>query len=476
MSSETNRKVYRSAYVGKTRIWFFFVIFLFLDGLFLHFFAAIRFDERGPAGGDFPIYFLPEDIFTIAWIVVGLILQFFIIYLGFLFKFVREPKYEIFPKSESAEEEISYHYFSVEQLIAFLDSIATTLDKKPIKYHKIYVLKNPISKMFSFSIFGRKYIVLDPALLQIAQTHELRAFLVQNMMLVSTRLSLIRIVHSQAQYLWFVILLPIAFRFTREILSYLYILDKFDTNYFLATLFIVVGLIIAVIILRPIHLRVLRYSSSRVIFLIDILSADVVGKRAMINMMVKQGQRWEIISVLVEEFRWLEQLEKGNLYSYEEYRLLELVQKFPLDQLNAELAIRMAPYIYMREKLTNLKDLYECDILEFEFTVQKAQERLQEKRKQYITDIKTKFEEKKIERIPSDARLAMQTGLVDWSDIDVNRDTILSENEIETLMESVSRKTKKQQRKKLFAYEGLSSDFSAVERRILNIFHNVSEM
>jgi hypothetical protein len=136
----------------------------------------------------------------------------------------------------------------------------------------------------------------------------------------------------------------------------------------------------------------------------------------------------------------------------------------------------MAPYIYMRERLTNLKDLYECDILEFEFTVQKAQERLQEKRKLYITDIKTKFEEKKIERIPSDARLAMQTGLVDWSDIDVNRDTILSENEIETLMQSVSRKTKKKQRKKLFAYEGLSSDFSAVERRILNIFHNVSEM
>ncbi|OLS25748.1 MAG: hypothetical protein HeimC3_13270 [Candidatus Heimdallarchaeota archaeon LC_3] len=473
MSSDTNQKVYRSAYVGKTRIWVFFVVFLLLNGLFLLFFAMIRFDDAQSA--DIPIYFLPFDIFTWGWIIIGIILQFLIIYLGFIFKFFREPKYEIYPNDKSTEKTV-YHYFSIEQLIAFLDAISTTLDKKPIKYHKVYVLKNPVSKMFSFSLFRRKYLVLDPALLQIAQTQELRAFLVQNMLLVSTRLSVIRMVHSQAQYLWFVILIPIGYRFLREIFLYLIDLSRLDPNYFLATLFIFVAIIFTVIILRPIHLRVLRFSSSRVVFLTDILSADVVGKRAMINMLVKQGQRWEIISVLVEEFRWLEQLEKGTLYSYEEYRLLELVQKFPLDQLNTELAKRMAPYIYMREKLRNLKNYYETDILEIEFTIQKAQEKLQEKRKLYIEDIRKKYEKKQIERIPNDARLAFQTGIADWTQMDVNHDSILSEKEIELLIDSVSKKKKKKDRKKLFAYEGQSSDFSGVEARILNIFQNVKDM
>ncbi|MFW9929953.1 MAG: hypothetical protein ACFFD1_11225, partial [Candidatus Thorarchaeota archaeon] len=260
----------KSTYSGKKRFWFFFGIFLLLDVLFLYLFAGIRFDNNDPTG---LLRFLPLDIYTIVWIFTGLIAQFLIITFGFLIKFSREPKYEIYP-NYAGTEAVVYHNFDIEQLLSFIDIVAKSINEKPIEYNKIYILKNPLSKMFSFSIFNRNYIVLDLALLQIAQTQELKSYLVQNMLLISTRLSIIRMVHMQAQYLWMVILTPITFRFIRELISFFYVPDKFNLNYVVATFIVLFVLIVTAGILRPLHLKVLSFSSSKVVLLIDIIAAE----------------------------------------------------------------------------------------------------------------------------------------------------------------------------------------------------------
>lgn len=415
------------------------------------------------------------DPYTISWLVIGLVLQLFLVFFGFRIRFFYEPKYEIYPHDDSPPD-ISYHYFGRDQLIAFIDSVANSLGSVQVKYHKIYVLKDLTSNMFSFSFLRRRNIVLDPALLQIAQTQELRASIAHHMMMLRTRLSLIRTVQYQSQYLWTVILLPPAYIFMREFFGMIFLSEyySFDLRYVISILFAFIGIIIAVLILRPLHLAILDQASKRVTFLADLLAADVVGKRAMINMLIKQGQRWEVTSVLLEEFRWLDKLEKGKVYSFDESRLLQLVQKYPLDKLDVELARRMAPTIYIRDKIYALREYYGCNFIDEEFMLQEAREKIREKRKMYIDEIRQKIVTKQLERTPDDARLSIQTELVDWGQFDTNKDAILSQKDIEVLVNAIDKKKVKNS-KRLFAYEVGSSGFINVESRILNVFRNVYE-
>ena len=460
----------RPTFKSKVIIWVIFYSFIILDILFLFIFASFRIDRQSL------IFFLPLDKYTIIWLFAGLLLQTFLVFIGFRIRFFYEPKYEIYPHDDSPPD-ISYHYFGRDQLLAFIDTVANSLGSTPVKYHKIFVLKDITSSTFSFNFLGRRNIVLDPALLQIAQTQELRASIVHHMMMLRTRLSLVRTVQYQSQYLWTVILLPPVYIFIREFFKMIFLPDNypFDLRYSISILFAFIALIVAVLILRPLHLAILDRASKRVIFLADLLAADIVGKRAMINMLIKQGQRWEVTLVLLEEFRWLDQLENGKIYSYDECRLLQVVQIYPLDKLDVELARRMAPMIYIRDKIYNLREYYGCNFIDEEFMLQEAREKILDKRNNYIDEIRQRAATRQIDRIPDDARLSTQTELVDWGQFDTNKDAILSQKDIEILINAIDKKKVKNS-KRLFAYEVGSSGFISVESRILNVFRNVYEI
>jgi hypothetical protein len=413
-----------------------------------------------------------NDPFTLFLWPGAFILQNLMVFWGFWSLYRKEEHYELYPINQS--EQIKYHYFDSQQLLVFINLVTRAVTGKSESYSKIYVTKEPKPNLFSFQILGKRVIILNPTILQIAETQELRASLAIDAS-ITGHSSFIRIYAQQMGKFYF---LPFIIPFIPIIRETIIILGEpreYSLNTLVILLFTVIGLFVVMSSIRWLHTILLKTSNRNLILHADYKAAKLVGARAVINTLLKLGQRQEAIEILLDEVRFLEELERGRIWegSFEESKLLKLVQRFPISQINRDVALELAPEIFLRERFGTLRSVYLCNIIDEEEIIKEAKKRLKKKRAEFIEEWKNKEND---EQIPEsvDLALRLESSIRIEEELGINPESVINETEIEKLVNEILKKP----RRPLFVHELAKTTLWSLEPpicdRIINIWQNLS--
>ena len=426
----------------------FFALYFISDLIILFFVLCIR-ATSDPS--KFGIKFLFEPIVYVA--LPGLFLvQHLMVFLGFLSVTRKEDKYMLFPSDESGDR--TYHYFTPQQLLIFIEISSKSISGKDNDYDKIFVTNEPKPNLFSYSLFGRKTIVLHPTILQVAETQELRAGLVIDLELAS-KSSIIRVYASQHGKFFFIPFIGPLLYYIREIaiLVFFYPNKEGNTNpiqMVLLMIFFILGFFILMTILSKILSSFINTANRNYVIHADLKAAESVGARAVINYLLKLGHRQEAIEVILDEILYLEELEKGKIIeSLERNRILKLVQMFPIASIDRDLALEMAPEIFITQKIDVLQNVYHCDFPNREQLIKNSVDQLLKERRKFINEWKEKYKKHDPnQQIP--ASVDLQLNLEKSINIETfDLKSTLNDEEIAVLIEEITKKPKRN----LFVHE-----------------------
>ena len=358
----------------------------------------------------------------------------------------------LFPKDESGER--TYHYFTPQQLLIFIEISSKSISGKDNDYDKIYVTNEPKPNMFSYSLFGRRTIVLHPTILQVAETQELRAGLVIDLELAS-KSSIIRIYASQHSKFFFLPFIGPLLYYIREIAILVFFDASKEGNSnpiqtVLLMIFFILGFFALMSILSKIMSAFLNTANRNYMIHADLKAAELVGAQAVINYLLKLGHRQEAIEVILDEILYLEELEKGKIIeSLERNRILKLVQKFPIASIDRDLALEMAPEIFITQKIDILQDVYHCVFPNREQLIKDSVHELLLERRKFINHWKEEYEKNDTNvQIPASVDLQIYlTKCINIETFDLK--SSLNDEEIAILIEEINKKPKRN----LFAHE-----------------------
>ncbi|MFV2014832.1 MAG: hypothetical protein ACC656_05360 [Candidatus Heimdallarchaeota archaeon] len=388
--------------------------------------------------------------FEMIWIIFFL-LQNVMVFLGFSRVNSKEDKYLLFPEDESGQQK--YHYFTPDQLLIFIELTANEITGAEKSYSKIYITREPRPRMFSYFLFGKRTIVLNPTILQIATTQELRASLAIDLELTkSTSSSLVRIYSSQHSNFFFIPFYGAIIPFIREILILFNDSEKTSNplQYLLLFLFLIISLFMIMSFVKKIVAIFINSSNRNLVKLADLEAAELVGAKAVINSLLKIGQRSEAIEIILDEMQYLEELERGKLIeTLERGKLIKLVQKFPIASIDHDAALQMAPKIFITQKLEALEKIYHCKFANKEKIINDSVEDLLQKRLAFIKKWKknVKGDNANITVPTSVDYQIMLDDCIKFDEIDIKKQ--LKDDEIQILVDKICEKP----RKKLFVHE-----------------------
>lgn len=396
---------------------------------------------------------IAQDNSPVIWALPSLfVVQHILVFYGFFSVSSKEDKYMLYPTDESGDT--TYHYFSPQQLLIFIEISSKNISGKDNDYNRIFVTNEPKPNMFSYSLAGRRTIVLHPTILQIAETQELRAGLVIDLELAS-KSSIIRIYASQHRKFFFIPFIGPLLYYVREIAIIIFFYDtskpyaKNPLQMVLLLIFFIFFFLALMTVLSRIMEILLNTANRNYIIHADLKAAELVGARAVINYLLKLGHRQEAIEVIIDEIQYLEELEKGKIIeSLERNRILKLVQKFPIASIDRNQALEMAPEIFIREKIDVLERIYHCSFQDKEKIITDSVDQLLKERRKFISDWKEKAKEASAQ-IPSSVDLQLTL------DKCINIETFdlkasLNDEEIAILIEEIN---KKKPRRNLFVHE-----------------------
>ena len=395
---------------------------------------------------------MAADNSPVIWALPSLfIVQHLLVFYGFWSATRNEDKYMLFPKDESGDK--TYHYFSPQQLLIFIEISSKSINGKDNDYDRIYVTNEPRPNIFSYSLFGRKTIVLHPTILQVAETQELRAGLVIDLEL-ATRSSIIRIYASQHGKFFFIPFIGPLLYFIREIAIIFFFYDpnkpygENPLQIVLLLMFLILFFFGLMSLLSKILSAFINTANRNYIIHADLKAAEHVGARAVINYLLKYGHRQEAIEVIIDEIQYLEELEKGKIIeSLERNRILKLVQKFPIASIDRDQAMEMAPEIFITEKIDVLERIYHCNFPNREELIQQSVDQLLKERRKFVKEWKEKAKDTSVQ-IPTSVDL--QLNLDECINIETfDLKASLNDEEIEVLIKEINKKPKR----KLFVHE-----------------------
>ncbi len=433
----------------KIKMYGFFAIYFILD-IFILLGILIM---RATADPNFFGIKIAQDNSPVLWALPFLFVVQHLIVFWFFFSVSRkEEKYMLYPKDESGER--TYHYFTPQQLLIFIEISSKSISGRENDYDKIFVTNEPKPSMFSYRLFGKKTIVLHPTILQVAETQELRAGLVIDLELAS-KSSIIRIYASQHRKFFFIPFVGPLLYFIREIAILIFFdsSNEGNTNPLRVVILMFLYILLFFIlmwILSKILSALINTANRNYMIHADLKAAELVGARAVINYLLKLGHRQEAIEVIIDEIQYLEELEKGKIIeSLERNRILKLVQKFPIASIDRDLALKMAPEIFITEKFDILQNIYHCSFPNKEEIIKDSVDQLLKERRKFINEWKEKYESNDTSlRIPDSVDLQINIDkCINIESFDIK--SSLNDEEISILIEEIIKKPKR----KLFVHE-----------------------
>lgn len=340
--------------------------------------------------------------------------------------------YQIYPVV--LPEEIDSRLFtniSSAKISNWVQSIAE--DMKIGKITKVFLAKTAIPNAYTIELSAfpfipfirkRNFVVLNSNILLILKEEEIKSVIAHELAHIKNHDSILRLILSgphlflQAAYLYFYVIILTGISNS--------VLIKFNPIKALVETIILLVIMVSATLVSDLTIHFLRKSNQMAELQADLEPLKIIGFKPTINMLIKLGQRTEVLESLKIETIWLE---KQDIYREEMRKglILELLEKFPETEIDDLKVKTQAPRVYLDKMIEILKESYFLDLTGLpglEERINDAINKLYEKRKLELDLKALKLKDsKKKGASPNQSK-------INWRDFDLNLDFNLDVEEI----------------------------------------------
>jgi hypothetical protein len=153
----------------------------------------------------------------------------------------------------------------------------------------------------------------------------------------------------------------------------------------------------------------------------DLHAARIIGAEPTINALIRLGQRYEVIAVLVDEIKWLESLNPERTNPVSLLELIHMIMSYPLDGIEEDIARQAAPWIFLSTRLRNMREVYRLSLTDNQI-------------KESVTPAVDFLLSARAKSIALDQKLDEELDTIDWRDVDYDGDRRLSSEELADLL------------------------------------------
>ncbi|MHA2365082.1 MAG: M48 family metallopeptidase [Candidatus Hodarchaeales archaeon] len=397
--------------------WLNLLMFFILDLVQILIISSIRITESDTSIIFFVIYFDVNLYLTFGFLIIIYFLRSLMSTYSTLKLFKKSGIFQLYPH-ENNDKNLPLEIQSANKITEWVLEISNAM--KIGKITKIFLAKTAIPNAYTIQlsplpiipIFKKRYVVLNSNITKILNEKEIQAVIAHELGHIKNRDSFIRVILSGPH-----IFLQIAY-----LLLYLFILTGisnalYDFNPIAAavrTLVLFIVMILATLI-SDWAIGFLRKSNQMAELQADLKAVRQAGYKPTINMLIKLGQRTEVLETLKLESVWLE---KQDLFR-EDFRrslIFEILEKFPETEIDEQKAFKHLPKVYLEKQIEILRENYFLDLHDLPG--------LEEK----ISSAATQLYEKRREQLEKASKRREQ--IVDWRSFDLDRDLSLETEEI----------------------------------------------
>lgn len=350
------------------------------------------------------------------------------------------------------------------------------------KISKVFLVKTAIPNAYTIELSAfpfipfirkRSFVVLNSNIFQILNEEEIKSVISHELAHIKNHDSSLRLILSgphlflQAAYLYFYVLI-----LTGILTAIFPVLNPIQA--IVRSIILLIVMILATVI-SDLTIGFLRKSNQMAELQADLEPLRIIGFKPTINMLIKLGQRTEVLESLKIETIWLE---KQDIYRADIRRslIVDILENFPETEIDDLKVLHEVPKLYLEKMLDILKDSYYLDLSDLngiEDKLQLASLKLFEKRKQ---EIDLKIKNKTIHSSKKTGKKTSRRITVDWRDFDLNLDFNLEVEEIEKFVLALEKNPSM-----LFKSETINAKSSAEKNhpsfrnRVLFVYHVADE-
>lgn len=399
--------------------WLTILTFLVLDIFQIALVSILNFDERL----DWIITFdlsQSNPVISVSLFTIITIFQLILAYHLTLRMMSSESMEILYPKYDK-EMEWSCRY-ERDEIVNWTQDLAKD---SGVQVTKIYLMKSPLPNAFTFSLpFVGSIVVVHSNILDLLGPTEVKAIIAHEVGHIKNRDSIVSILTH----------MPSSFIDIVYIYLYLRLGLGAATSLLVNYNILVAGIRILVLIafflfsrlLMAISKMLMQKASRDAELLGDLHAARTIGAEYTINALIRLGQRLEVISVLIDEIRWLESLNPERTNPVTQQELMHMIMSYPLDGIEEEIARKAAPGIFLSTRLRKMREVYRLELSD-------------EQIKDSVTPAVEFLLSARAKSIALDQKLDEELETVDWRDVDYDGDRRLSNEELTDLL-SILRK------------------------------------
>lgn len=401
--------------------WFNLISFLFLDLIQILIITSIQINDDDSSIIGFDVGFiLPRPEIALLVLIIIYIFRSYYGNYAFIQSFKKPEMIQLYPiLPEIHKYDLIIEPYSAEDISNWVISLAKEM--KIGKIHKIFLVKTAIPNAYTIQISkfpflwirNQNYVVLNSNITKILNKTEVQAVIAHELGHIKNNDSVIRKILSGPHIFLQVAYILLYIRILTGILNSL-LINFNPITAAIRTLFLFIVMILATLA-SDWTINFLRKSNQMAELQADLKPIDLVGYKPTINMLIKLGQRTEVLDTLKRETVWLE---KRDVYR-ENLRIgliFEILEKFSENEID-DFKVRInAPKVYLTKLLDILRDYYFLDLKDLpglQERVEKAAKDLFDQRKDHLERIDPK--RKKI---------------IDWREFDLDKDKSLKIEEI----------------------------------------------
>ena len=399
--------------------WLTILAFLTLDALLIFFVSILSFNERL----DWVITIdstLPNPAISVSIFVSIVLIQLILAYYLTLAMLRSKSMISLYPDYDK-ERECECRY-SRDDIVNWTLELA---EDSEVKVSKIYLMKSPLPNAFTFSLpFIGSTVVVHSNLLDFMGQTEVKAIIAHEVGHIKNHDSIISILTRMPSLFIDIVYLYLYIRLGLGAATSLLV----DYNIVVAGIRIIVlaAFFLFSRVLMSLSKLLMQKASRDAELLGDLHAARTIGAEPTINALIRLGQRYEVISVLVDEIRWLETLNPERTNPVTQKELTHMIMSYPLDGIEEDVARQAAPWIFLSTRLRNMREVYRLKLTD-------------EQIKDSVTPAVDYLLSARAKSLALDQKLEKEIETVDWRDVDYDGDRRLSSEELVDLL-SILRK------------------------------------
>ncbi|HKZ41390.1 MAG TPA: M48 family metallopeptidase [Candidatus Hodarchaeales archaeon] len=342
-----------------------------------------------------------------------------------------------------------------------------TATKLRIRPRNIFIARTAIPNAYTLDfgipfVYKKSYIVINSNIARILNENEMKAVISHELGHIRNSDSIIRLILSGPHFFLQIAYLLLYLRMIIGIANAL--VNEFDAIIAFIRFLVLLVIVVIATIVSDVAVGFLRKSNRMSEFIADQVALRTMGPGPTINMLIKLGQRTDVLETLKNELVWLEKRD-GYKTDIRRLLILELLETFPESEIDNQKARQDAAAFYLKKSLLMLKEQYYLDL----FSTPNVEEKIQEASKRLFEERSSLLKGKSDDQEKPKGTEKHEQKYIDWQDFDANKDYFLDDSEIREFIKYIRANPKIMYSADRRESGGTSKNHPSFRKRILNI-------